>query len=461
MSRSIVKSLSIKDDFAPLLKLAIPLVLTGLMESSVGFISTIFLAHLGSRALAAAALVTWLNFTLIVALFGIFSSINILISHKHGAKDEAGIALVLRDGCILALFLIVPAFLLFWNVSSVFLVFGQSAELIALADSYLHGLAWGLLPKFIMIVIFELFLGLGRSRIIMIGTMLSIPLYIFFNYALIFGKFGFPMLQIAGAGWGTSIAEWIITVFLCVYLLSTKQYRHTIFNMFTCKRPSHLWELVHLGLPMGLMYSMEVGFFFAMALLMGLIGVQSLAANQITMQYLGPLMGVVFCVAQAITVRMGHEIGAGKIESATRAAFAGIITAAIPLCFIAVLFWTVPTLFIAIDFDLHDKANAETIHFAIQFFAIAAFFQIMESIRIALFGALRGLKDTRFTLLTSFISFWCIALPIGYIFSIPLNFGGKGFWWAMLLGAICNAMLLYRRLSHRVAMLRTNQNNGE
>jgi len=453
MSRGTIKSLSGQDDFAPLLKLAIPLVLTGLMESSVGFISTVFLAHLGSRALAAGALVTWLNFTLIVALFGIFSSINILIAHKHGAKDEAGIALVLRDGCILALILIAPAFLLFWNVSFLYLLFGQSAELTALANLYLHGLAWGLLPKFIMIVIFELFLGLGHSRIIMISTLLSIPLYIFFNYALIFGKFGFPMLQIAGAGWGMTIAEWIITILLCVYLLIDKKYRHTIFAMFTCKRPSHLWELVHLGLPMGVMYSMEVGFFFAMAILMGLISVQALAANQITMQYLGPLMGVVFCIAQAITVRMGHEIGAGNNASASRAAFAGIITAAIPLCIIAVLYWTIPQLFIAIDFDLHDKANAETIRLAIQFFAIAAFFQIIEAVRIALFGALRGLKDTRYTLFTSFISFWCIALPLGYILSIPLHLGGKGFWCAMLLGAICNAILLYRRLGRRIKSL--------
>jgi len=203
-----LQSLSSKNDFSPLLKLAIPLVITGVIQSSVGFLQTIFLARLGESTLAAGALVSLLFFALIVLYFGTFSSVNILIAHKYGANDHRGISLVLRDGLILAIALTISTFLLLWNMSPIFLLFGQKKELVGLANLYLHGLAWGLLPKFILIVLFEFIIGLGHARTSMIFTMISIPLYIFFSYVLILGKFGFPELAIAGAGWGMSIGDW-------------------------------------------------------------------------------------------------------------------------------------------------------------------------------------------------------------------------------------------------------------
>lgn len=444
----IVRSLSIRGDFTPLLRLAIPLVLTGVMQSSMNFFENIFLARLGSQALAAGALVSWFFATLIVILFGTFSSVNILISHKHGANDIDGISHVLRDGLALAILLVIPIFVLVWNMAPLFLFVGQSLELVVLATSYLHALAWGLFPKFILIVLIETLLGLGHARAITVFTMLTIPIYIFFSYVLIFGKFGFPLLGIAGAGWGMTIGDWLATTSLCIYVFTSKQYRCYLGSIVTFTKPSYFWEIIHLGVPMGAMYCVEVGFFFAMTLLMGLIGVHSLAANQVTMQYMGPLMGTIFCIAQSMTVRMGHQLGAKQAIAAERTAYAGILISGAYMSVIALVYWLFPEFLISVDFDIHAPANIETVRFAKQFIDIAAIFQILEAVRIALFGALRGLKDTRFTLLTSIISFWCIALPVGYVLSIHLKLGGIGFWWGMVMGVVCSVALLYRRFKY-------------
>src|SRR3990167_2747342 len=98
-----IDSLSIRSDFKPLLTLASPLILTGLIQSSMGFFVNIFLAKLGEHELAAGALASWLFFTMIVIIFGTFSAINVLIAHQYGAKKYESIPLVLRDGFILAL----------------------------------------------------------------------------------------------------------------------------------------------------------------------------------------------------------------------------------------------------------------------------------------------------------------------------------------------------------------------
>lgn len=445
-----VLNLSAKDDFGPLLKIALPLVITGLIQSSLSFFENIFLAHLSAQALAAGALVAWLFYTLINLLFGTFNSINVLIAHKYGANDHQGISLVLRDGFLLAILLVIPTFLLFWNIAPIFVIFGQKPELTALAKLYLHGLAWGLLPKFILIVLFEFLIGLGHTRVTMAWSLLSIPLYIFLSYVLIFGKLGFPELAIAGAGWGMTIGDWITTSMICIYVACSKKYRHYISSILTLSKPSYIWEILQLGLPMGLMFTLEVGFFFAMALLIGLIGTQALAANQIAMQYLGPLMGIIFCIAQAVTVRMGHNIGAKKIIAAEHAAYAGIVLSAIFMFVIALFYWFVPKTLISVDFNLHDPKNIETVNLAVSFLFIAAFFQILESIRISLFGALRGLKDTRFTLLTSIISFWCVALPIGYVFAVWFKKGGAGFWLGMVVGVTCSVVMLYVRFKIKI-----------
>jgi len=449
-NHQIIKQLSFKQDISPLLKMAIPLVLTGGMQSSLNFFENIFLAHLGPSVLAAGALVSWLFATLIVVLFGTFSAVNIIIAHQYGANDTQHISNVVRDGFLLGILLLIPTFLLFWNMAPIFLLFGQSEQLVNLAVAYLHALAWGLLPKFVLIVLFEMLLGIGHIRTMTLFTVVTTPLYIFFSYVLIFGKFGFPRLEIAGAGWGMTLGDWLSAVFMVIIIFCNKRYAPYVRSIFNFSSPSYLWEIFQIGLPMGVMYCVEVGFFFAMTLVMGLIDVHTLAANQLTMQYLGPLMGLVFCIAQSVTVRMGHQLGANQIAAAERTSYAGIFIAIVYMSLTALVYIFFPNLLIALDFNSHNAQNVQTIVLARQFLFIAAFFQMAESIRIVLFGALRSLKDTRFTLYVSIFSFWGIALPLGYLGWKVLHMGGAAFWCAMLLSGVASVILLYYRFNWKI-----------
>jgi MATE family multidrug resistance protein len=81
---------------------------------------------------------------------------------------------------------------------------------------------------------------------------------------------------------------------------------------------------------------------------------------------------------------------------------------------------------------------------------IAAFVNIFEAIRISLFGALRALKDTHFTLLISIVCFWGIALPVGYLLAILMHIGATGLWWGMVFGAGIGVILLYYRFQSKL-----------
>src|SRR5579871_5824698 len=107
-----MQSNEIKNNLYSLLKLAIPLAFTGIVQSSSFFFETLFLAHLGKDVLAAGALVSWLFATIAVIFFGAMSSINILIAHKYGANDHPKIAFVVRDGLLMATLFSIPIFIL-------------------------------------------------------------------------------------------------------------------------------------------------------------------------------------------------------------------------------------------------------------------------------------------------------------------------------------------------------------
>jgi MATE family multidrug resistance protein len=147
---------------------------------------------------------------------------------------------------------------------------------------------------------------------------------------------------------------------------------------------------------------------------------------------------------------MGHLIGAEDMQAAEKAAYLGIAIAAGLMCIVAIFYWVAPTMLITIDFNVHNPDNFELVNEIKRLLAICAIFQIVEAARIAYFGSLRALKDTKFTMLTSILSFWFIALPIGYILAMTLQWGGTGYWWGMVMGAGFSVVLLQWRLKSRM-----------
>lgn len=436
-------------DIKPLMKLVIPLLMTGLIGGLVYFFQTLFLAHIGTKALAAGALVSWLNWVLVVVVFGILGAINILVAHFFGAKNYQEICRVTRDGLIVALLLWLPTFFLFWNMAPIFLVFGQKPAIVELAIPYLHALAYGLLPNFLMIALLELMIGLGNTRIVIFITALSVLLTICFSYVLMFGEYGFPNLGIAGAGWGCALSN-IITFFVFfLYLIFHKQYRNYLVHVFDLSAPFHILELFQIGFPMGLMYCVEVGFFFALSLMIGAYGHELLAANQIALQYLGILIGAIFSIAQAITVRMGHLLGAQQKQVAHRASYLGSLLALGFVMVFSMTEWLFPKQFIGLDFDVHLAENASVVGDASVFLCLCGIFQIFEAIRLSMFGALRALKDTHFTLWCSFVTFWMVALPLGFLLEKLAWDQGRGLWLGMILANIFSVIWLKYRLNKK------------
>jgi MATE family multidrug resistance protein len=433
--------------------LTLPLILTGIVESSVRFTAMFFLAHLGPADLAAGSLVTWFFATLMIILWGVFMGVSVLVSHHDGAKQPEKAALVLRDGLYLSVILVIPSSILIWHLSPILILLGQNPATVKLAIPYMHALAWSPLPDFLSLCLLQFIIGLGHTKTNLIVTLCWVPVNILCNFIFIFGKFGFPQLGMAGLGWGTTVSYAFCVLVLVLYLLLDKRYRPYLGVFKKWSKSVYLTELFKIGLPIGLMWFVEVSFFFSLALIMGRYGLTVLDANQIAIQYVGFFVSISFAASQAITVRLGYQIGAQQFTHAKRVLYTGMIISVcctlIPISF----YWLAPQSLV--NFDFSDAKNHLTALYQLitPIFAVAALFQLLEAVRLSLFGALRALKDTQFTLFTSFIAFWCISIPLGALLANQFHAGPIGYWEAMTFASACNIILLAIRYRHKIAAL--------
>ena len=82
---------------------------------------------------------------------------------------------------------------------------------------------------------------------------------------------------------------------------------------------------------------------------------------------------------------------------------------------------------------------------AIPLLVIASIFQLSDGLQVVGLGALRGLSDVKIPTFITFIAYWIIALPLGYILGFIFDLQSIGIWIGLLTGLSVSAILLYYR----------------
>jgi MATE family multidrug resistance protein len=98
--------------------------------------------------------------------------------------------------------------------------------------------------------------------------------------------------------------------------------------------------------------------------------------------------------------------------------------------------------------------DREVIDLASKLILIAALFQISDGLQVVGLGALRGMSDVRIPTWFTLLAYWILALPVGYVFGIVLDFGAGGVWFGLLTGLSVTAVLLiyrFRKISLKPA----------
>jgi MATE family multidrug resistance protein len=270
------------------------------------------------------------------------------------------------------------------------------------------------------------------------------------DYALIYGSFGFPRLGLFGAGIATTFSSTVLFGGLAIFLLIDRRFRRYRFfgRMWHADWP-RFRELWRLGLPIGLALTFEVTIFNVAALLMGLIGSDSLAAYAIALQVATLTFMVPLGLNQAVTVRVGRAYGAGDLDGIRRAGWSAYALGIAFMSLAAMLMIFAPRLLIGAFIDLHDPMNDAVISLGIGFLAVAGLFQIFDGAQAVGAGMLRGLHDTRVPMIYAATGYWGIGLPLAAVLGFATDLAGIGIWIGLAAGLASVAALMTTRWIRR------------
>ena len=445
MNRALLKS-DILSEIKACLHLAIPLAAAQLAQAATNFFDTLMMGWLGTQTLAAGALGAVPFSTLLLIITGIISVVGALAAVAFGSGEIDRLSRLTSQGLWLSTALSIPVMVLIWYFGPLLLLMGQEPSNVILAETYLRSIVWGFPAAVGFAVLKNIVSALNRPHSVMVITVSGVLLNVLGNYILMFGKFGFPALGLAGIGWASTISFWVTFVAAAGFILinqelkSYKLFHHLLdfdFKLFI--------EIIRLGWPIGVLFAVETGLFAVTALLMGYLGTVTLAAHQIALQTAAITFMVPVGISYATTMRVGQMVGRNDSDGARLSGYVGIAIGACFMSCTALLFWTIPDKIVAMYIDTNNPTNLSVVKTAISLLGIAAMFQIFDGIQVIAAGALRGLKDTKVPMVIGFLSYWCVGLISGYIMGIQLHWGGVGLWLGLVLGlAFASVILTWR-----------------
>jgi multidrug resistance protein, MATE family len=433
-------------ELAETTRLAAPLAVTQLGQIAMMTTDLALLGRLGDHVVAAAALSHTVLFAAFTLGMGLVSAVAPLASQAFGARNPRMVRRSLRVGLWAAVLAGVPLTAVqFWG-EEILVALGQDAHSAELAGRYLFGLCWCLVPAWAFMALRNFMSAVNRPEPALWITLAAIPLNAVAAYALIYGAFGAPKLDVLGAGLATTL----VNLFMCavaIWIAYTRApfKKYQVLGRFWRADWRLLGKLLAIGLPISGAFLLEYGLFAAAALLMGRIGTSAIAAHQIALQTAAILYMVPFGISMAATVRVGQAVGRRDVEATRRAGFAAIALAVsfmvVMTIVIALTRHAIPGLFLGGS----ASASSETVALAATLLVLGATFFITDGAQSVAAGALRGLNDTRIPLLIAAFSFWVIGFVSCYALAFAFGLGAVGVWIGLSLGTgVFAALLLWR-----------------
>ena len=425
--------------------LAWPVIVGQLGIILMGVVDSLMVGVLGANQLAAAALANHIVILIWIVGLGISMAVTPLVAISIGAEKheqaqdlfKQSIVVNFISGLIMTLIILICSELIgFLN---------QPTLVQKYASSYTKILALSIIPIMIYQSYKQFIEGLSITTPPMVVTLTANIVNVAVNWVLIYGNLGFPRLELDGAGWATFSSRVFMAITLIGYVKYSSKYK--LFDMALKVKELKkevIRKILRLGLPSGFQYFFEVGAFSFAVVMVGWLGAKPQAAHQIAIN----LASISFMAATGISaagaIRVGNSVGKGNIDETRRAGFAAVLLG-ISIMFCAGLIFVVfrsylPTLYIS------DKEVVQT---ASSLLVIAALFQIFDGTQAVGIGILRGLTDVKIPTAITFISYWVICLPVGYVFGFTLNMGVVGVWIGLLIGLASSAILLSLRFNYK------------
>ncbi len=264
-----------------MLKLAAPMVVTNISFTIMQFVDRFMVSRLGTEALAAILPAGIISFVPASFVVGAMTSVNTFVSQSLGRSEKKDCSNYCWQALYMGLMYFAVVVAIMWLAAPwIFRTLGHEPAVVNLEVVYLRIMLYA---QFLLVFVWsssQFFMGIHRPIVTMYAAVASQVVNVAANYVLIFGKFGFPAMGIAGAGWGTFIGIAVgagirMGMFLSGDINATFKSRRTI-NVDLSK----MRDLLRVGFPAGFGFMMNMAAWGIILFgLVGRFGKEALAAT--------------------------------------------------------------------------------------------------------------------------------------------------------------------------------------
>lgn len=296
--------------------IAYPILISLIMEQLIGMTDTAFLGRVGEIELGASAIAGVYYLAIFMMAFGFSIGAQILIARRNGEQQYRTIGPIFYQGVYFLLALAIVAFTLSLCFSPHLLKLVISSQHIYDASiSYINWRVFGFFFSFVGVMFRAFFVGTTQTKTLTLNSIVMVLSNVVFNYILIFGKFGFPALGIAGAAIGSSLAEMVSVIFFIVYTWKRIDCKKYALNQLPSFQPETLKRILNVSFWTMIQNFFSLSTWFMFFLFVEHLGERALAITNIIRN----VSGIPFMVAMAFATTCGslvsNLIGAGEIKS--------------------------------------------------------------------------------------------------------------------------------------------------
>lgn len=422
----LIRKFYVKD----ILNIALPIIMGNLGFILIGVGDVIVAGRHSTDTLAAISIATSIINCIVMLGIGMIPAMSAILSNYRGAGKNSekyfypSVKFALVMSCLTSIMIL--AFIPIIDI----LNFGKA--LTPMIKDYFLITAFSTVGVFIHAMAKEF---LQAFEIVVFPNTLTV-LCVFLNIGLnILFAFGYGIIPEMGAA-GLAIASLITRYFMALILFI---YCFKKIKIQRYKDKNYYKDLIKVGLPSSLAIMIEFVGFNAITVIMGRVSGVYAAAHNIMCTLTSVSFMVPLSISGAMSIKVGFANGAKYYISLKKYAYTGILMSMAFMSVSAITIGLVPEFIIRLF-----TTDAELIKVCVPIVYVLCSFQIFDGLQVSLAGIFRGLKQTKVVMVSNFIAFWLIAIPLGFVLAFKFSLNLFGFWVALAAASVvlCSIMLI-------------------
>ena len=398
--------------FKNVIRIAIPVALQSMLQSSFSMIDQIMVGQLGSTSIAAIGIAGKFAFLYSVVIGAVTAIAGIMISQYIGQKDKKA-----ADRSLCVNLVVVGGIGLLFTMLSLLLpgqimrLYTDDVDTASLAASYLRIIAGTYLPIGVASTLSVMLRCTDRAKAPLYAAILSAFTNTGLNYILIFGKLGAPALGIQGAAIASVVSQWVNTLAVALFFRRLLSERGEQFALSVKLNGAERRQYLVMLLPVmvneflwGLGQNVFTGIYSH-------IGTQEVAAVALISPVESLLIGALSGFAQAAGILIGKRLGEEEYDKAYSESkklmwygFAGSVALSLLLLLLKGYYVRI--------YNVEDYV-LQTAQWLLVAFAVLAPFKVQNMILGG--GIIRSGGKTKYIMWIDLLGTWALGVPLGVL----------------------------------------------